>query len=121
MRAPYIIGMADDTPQPIDLLIANRDHARAAFFAHGDPGNLTPAQRLAFQYRNMALLLLLKAAQIELDAELHLHALIAAEENARWDAQIAADVAAGKLDALFAPALDDYRTGRYREPWPGGK
>lgn len=70
--------MADDTPNLSDLIDA-RDGARATFFAHRNPGNLTPPQKLAFKARNMALLLLLEAAQIELDAELQMHALMALE------------------------------------------
>lgn len=63
----------------LDTLFQARDKARAAFLAHVDPGNLTPAQRRANQFRNTALLLMLKAAQLELDAELEFHALIANE------------------------------------------
>lgn len=70
--------MADGTPNLSDLIDA-RDTAREQFFAHRDPGNLTPSQKTAFQFRNMALLLLLKAAQIELEAELEMHALMALE------------------------------------------
>lgn len=73
--------MADDATL-LDLLFANRDAALAAFMAHCDPGNLTPAQKRAFKHRNMAYLLLLKAAQMELDAELELHALLAMEHAA---------------------------------------
>jgi len=32
-----------------------------------------------------------------------------------WDAQIEADAAAGKLDALAEEALSEYRSGRARE------
>lgn len=59
-----------------------RDGARQQFFAHRDPGNLTPAQKRAFQYRNMALLLFLNAAQIELEAEQDMQALLAMEKAA---------------------------------------
>lgn len=63
----------------LDTLFQARDAARATFLAHNDPGNLTPAQRRAHQFRNTALLLMLKAAQMELAAELEFHALIANE------------------------------------------
>ena len=75
VQNPYIGPMADD----IQTLFAHRDAAKAQFFAHCDPGNLTPSQKTAYQFRDMALLLLLKAAQIELDAELELRDLIRAE------------------------------------------
>lgn len=69
--------MADD----IDLIIHGLKAATAAaygqFFKSRNPGNLTPAQEQAFQYRDMAYLLLFKAAQIELDAETELQALLA--------------------------------------------
>jgi hypothetical protein len=39
-----------------------------------------------------------------------------AEFDARlWDAQIEADVKAGKLDVLTAEALDEYKAGKTRE------
>lgn len=65
-------------PNLSDLLDAC-DAARRQFFAHRDPGGLTPAQQRSFQYTNMALLLLFKAAQIEVEAELQFHALKAQE------------------------------------------
>lgn len=70
--------MADGIPS-ISTLIAARDGARERFFAHRDPGNLTPPQKTAFKYRNMAMLLWLKAAQIELEAELELCAMLEQE------------------------------------------
>jgi hypothetical protein len=36
-------------------------------------------------------------------------------EEQRWDAQIAADVASGKLDKLAARAIEHYKAGNYRE------
>lgn len=36
-------------------------------------------------------------------------------DAAAWDAQIEADAAAGKLDALAAEALSEYRAGKARE------
>lgn len=36
-------------------------------------------------------------------------------DAAAWDAQIAADAAAGKLDALAAEALEECRHGKARE------
>ena len=36
-------------------------------------------------------------------------------DAAVWDAQIEADAAAGKLDALAAEALDEYKNGKARE------
>ncbi|TXT24772.1 MAG: hypothetical protein FD134_1368 [Gallionellaceae bacterium] len=36
-------------------------------------------------------------------------------DEAAWDAQIEADAAAGKLDALAAEAVAEYRTGKARE------
>ncbi|PTL36315.1 hypothetical protein CLG94_04560 [Candidatus Methylomirabilis limnetica] len=36
-------------------------------------------------------------------------------DAAAWDAQIEADAAAGKFDALAEEALAEYRTGRARE------
>lgn len=105
--------MADANQHLTDLIEA-RDSARAQFFAHRDPGNLTPSQKSAFKYRNMALLLLLKAAQLELDAELQLHALMI-EDNAAWDAQIEMDARNGKLDALFAKSLEDFNNGHFKE------
>lgn len=65
-------------PNLSDLMDAC-DAARQQFFAHRDPGGLTPAQKRSFQYTNMALLLLFKAAQIEVEAELQFHALKAQE------------------------------------------
>lgn len=70
--------MAKDCPN-LSALMDARDAARDQFFSHRDPGNLTPAQKSAYRYTNMALLLLLKAAQIELESELEFHALKAAE------------------------------------------
>jgi len=68
-------------PDIIELTKA-RNFARDAYFAHHDPGNLTPAQKHAYQYRNMALLLLLHAAQAELDAEVDMRALLSMEQAA---------------------------------------
>lgn len=65
----------------IATLIDERDRARASYFAHHRPGNLTPAQLTAFRCRNMARLLLLKAAEAELNAELEITALLAAEQK----------------------------------------
>lgn len=79
MQIPYIAVMADDQNRFLDILFAKRDNARADYLSHCDPGNLTAAGKRAFQYRNMALLLMLKAAQLELDAELEFHALMANE------------------------------------------
>ena len=36
-------------------------------------------------------------------------------DEAAWDAQIEADAAAGKLDALAAEAVAEYRNGKARE------
>jgi hypothetical protein len=36
-------------------------------------------------------------------------------DAAVWDAQIEADAAAGKLDALAAEALEEYKAGKARE------
>ncbi len=36
-------------------------------------------------------------------------------DEAAWDAQIEADASAGKLDALAAEALAEYRTGKARQ------
>lgn len=36
-------------------------------------------------------------------------------DEAAWDAQIDADAAAGKLDALAAEAVSEYRNGKARE------
>lgn len=36
-------------------------------------------------------------------------------DETAWDAQIEADASAGKLDALAAEALAEYRSGRVRE------
>jgi len=36
-------------------------------------------------------------------------------DEAAWDAQIEADAAAGKLDALAAEAVAEYSTGKARE------
>lgn len=72
-------------PEPslhITALITARNDARLTFFAHRDPGDLTPAEKRAFKYRNMAFLLLLKAAQMELEAETEMEALISLEQTA---------------------------------------
>ncbi|GIL05833.1 MAG: hypothetical protein BroJett031_23530 [Betaproteobacteria bacterium] len=37
-------------------------------------------------------------------------------DGAAWDRQIEQDAASGKLDALAAEALADYRSGSRREP-----
>lgn len=36
-------------------------------------------------------------------------------DASRWDAQLEADAAAGKLDALAEAALSEYRSGKARE------
>lgn len=36
-------------------------------------------------------------------------------DSARWDAQIEADAASGKLDAMANEALAEYRSGKTRE------
>lgn len=78
---PYIAFMGTDAHFLSDL-IDKRDAAREQYFAHRHLGNLTPAQETAFKLTNMALLLLLHAAEIELSAELELHALLATEQEA---------------------------------------
>lgn len=65
----------------LNHLTFTRDEARDQYFAFHNPGNLTPAQKHAFQFREMAYLLLLNAAQMELDAEMKLRALLS-QENA---------------------------------------
>lgn len=62
-------------------LMDRSDTARQRFFAHRDPGNLRPAEKRAFQYENMAFLLLWKAAQRKLEAELELQALLSQEQE----------------------------------------
>jgi hypothetical protein len=37
---------------------------------------------------------------------------IAALDGQRWDAQLEADAAAGKLDAMGAKAIEDFKKGR---------
>ena len=37
------------------------------------------------------------------------------QDQRRWDEQFARDVAAGKLDALAAEAIADYKAGRSRK------
>lgn len=71
--------MADEISN-LTWLKIKATNAQQEFFAHRDPGNLTPAQKQAFQYRDMAHLLLFKAAQMELDAEVELRALLNAEK-----------------------------------------
>lgn len=61
-------------------LIDRSNDARRRFFSHRDPGNLKPAEKRAFQYENMAYLLLWKAAQRKLEAELELQALLTQEQ-----------------------------------------
>lgn len=75
MRAPYIRDMGEARPI-IDSLTCERDYARKKFFAHSHPGNLTPAQYLAWQLEHDALRFLLRAAQIRLDAEIEMHDLL---------------------------------------------
>lgn len=73
--------MAKNTKLIADLTCA-LSVARSRFFSHEDAGNLTPAQKRAFDYTNMAYLLLFQAAQIELDAETEMQTLLAAERAA---------------------------------------
>lgn len=63
----------------IDRLQTQLRTAQGHFFGNRDPGNLTPAAKQAFQYRDMAYLLLLKAAQMELEAEVELQVLLKTE------------------------------------------
>jgi hypothetical protein len=58
-----------------------RDEARDHFFLHRNPGNLTPAENTAFAMEAEAYELLLRAAQIRLDAEEELQRLLAAEHE----------------------------------------
>lgn len=104
--------MADPNNLKIEKLNAQRRGTQAQYFAHRDPGNLTPTEKQAFQYRDMAYLLLFKAAQIELDAETELQALLAEE---RFDARIAKDEQSGALDTVLAPSVEDFASGRFTE------
>lgn len=72
-------GMADETNPVLFHLTAARDTARHNFFMHRNAGNLTPSQRIAWHYRDMALLLFFKAAQLELEAETEIQVLLATE------------------------------------------
>lgn len=72
--------MADPNASKLEALKYSVHWAQDAFFASRDPGNLTPAQKQAFQYRDMAYLLLFKAAQMELDAECELQTLLNMEK-----------------------------------------
>lgn len=53
-----------------------RDEARTNYFAHIDPGGLTPAQKQAWAYEHFALQLILQAAQLRLDAEAEMQLLL---------------------------------------------
>jgi hypothetical protein len=75
VRPPYIREMGEARPI-IDALTSERDLARQKFFAHHNPGNLTPAQFKAWELEHHALKELLEAAQIRLDAEVEMHDLL---------------------------------------------
>lgn len=68
-----------DSGTELSRLFDERDVARERFFAHRDPGNLKFAQKRAFRFKSMAYLLLLKSAQMELEAELEMQSLLAQE------------------------------------------
>ena len=74
--------MTDEAAPHITFLLKRRDSARDAYFSHIDPGGLTPAQKEAWKLENMALLLLLHAAQMRLEAEYELACLLNAERAA---------------------------------------
>lgn len=75
---PYIPRMGE-ARHIIDVLTNDRDRARQSFFAHSNPGNLTPAGSRAWQIEHNALRDLLRAAQIRLDAETEMQQLLAWE------------------------------------------
>lgn len=81
VRASYIRRMDEAITRKIYSLSADVRRAQEVFFASRDPGNLSPAQKQAFHYRDTAKLLLFKAAQLELDAELELQKLLAMESQ----------------------------------------
>lgn len=60
----------------ISALQHQRDEARSNYFAHVDPGGLTPPQKQAWDYDHFALQLILQAAQLRLDAEAEMQALL---------------------------------------------
>ena len=64
------------------ILTVQRDDAARRYFDHLRRGNLTPSQLTAFELQDVALRLLLKAAQIELDAEIELQTLLNVEQAA---------------------------------------
>jgi hypothetical protein len=66
----------------IEALTAQRNAARDRFFAHDDPGGLTPAFLSAWQIEHDALAELLRAAQIRLDAEIEIQRLL---ESVGWE------------------------------------
>jgi hypothetical protein len=74
--------MTDGATHTHAFLTRCRDDTRAAYFAHTDPGGLTPAQKEAWQLENMGLLLLLHAAQKRLDAEFEILCLLNVERAA---------------------------------------
>jgi len=55
------------------------------------------------------------ASQLTLEQLADFRAWFADFDAQRWDQQFEADVAAGRLDALAAEALSDYRAGRTTE------
>lgn len=61
----------------------SRDDARGHYFAHSDPGGLTPATKHAFELDHFALQLILAAAQKRLDAGFEMSNLMSvADDNA---------------------------------------
>lgn len=83
MRWPYTLRMVIEIrSSPSRNLLAlehQRDDARENYFAHIDPGGLTPAEKRAWEYDQFALQLLLGAAQMRLDAEEKLQLLLKSE------------------------------------------
>lgn len=77
-----VVKIITEQTKDILLLSARRDEAREHYFAHRDPGGLTPAAKEAFNLEHFAYQLFLAAAQTRLDAAVELHGLLMLTEAA---------------------------------------
>lgn len=75
-----LISIPDESTKQLAALKNRRNAAARNYFRHADPGGLTPAEKQAWQIENLALAMLVQAAELRLRDEREMQRLL---RNAR--------------------------------------
>lgn len=71
-----LVSIPDEAPKQLATLRKHRNEAARNYFRHLDPGGMTPAEKVAWQIENMALALLVQAAELRLEREREMQKLL---------------------------------------------